>query len=123
MATNALTDKQKEMLFIVGQFLTETGRRFSKSMLQITVMKAEFIDAIHSLGIVGKQSRAIYRNLESLQKGKYIIYDKNSLKISKKGLSEYEKIVKELDHFQAIQGIIRAKKISFKRKLQTKLSY
>ncbi len=119
----AMTDKQKEMLFIVGQFLRETGRRFSKSMLKITVMKAEFIDAIRSLGIVGKQSRAIYRNLESLQKGKYIIYDENSLKISKKGLAEYEKMVKEIDHFQAIQGILRNKKISFKRKLQTKLKY
>jgi len=118
-----LTEKQREMLFIVGQFLHETSRRFSKSMLKVTVMKAEFIDSIRSLGIVSKQGRAIYRNLETLQKGKYILYDKNSLKITKKGCKEYEKIITKIDHFQTIERILHTKKIKFKRKLQTQLKY
>ena len=113
--------KKKEMLFILGQFFKKTNRMFSKSVLDVSVSKAEFIDVILSVGAVAKQKRAIYRNLESLQKGKYIIYDDRKLRFSKKGYNEYVKIKTEHMRMKQIEANIATQSIRFKRKIQAKL--
>ncbi|MBW2965337.1 hypothetical protein KY363_07815 [Candidatus Woesearchaeota archaeon] len=118
----AITGKQKEMLFILGEFLKETNRRFSTTPLKVTISKAEFIDGIREMGVVSKKERAVYRNLEELEKGRYIVYDdKKNLSMTKKGYTEYERIFKEFERMLTITGSIDAVRIRFKRKQQTRL--
>jgi hypothetical protein len=112
---------QKEMLFILGQVLSKTSRRFSKAYLEISIMKAEFIDVIRGIKAVAKKERAIYRNLAQLEKGRYIDYDKRDLRFTKKGFKEYEKIRADLMRFKQIEANIATQKIAFKRKIQAKL--
>jgi hypothetical protein len=117
-----LSGKKKEMLFILGEFLRETNRRFSSSPLKVSVSKAEFIDSIKGMQVVAKQKRAVYRNLESLQNEKSVLYDKDkNLSLSRKGYKEYERIFKEFEALLKISGSIDAAKIRFKRKQQTRL--
>ena len=89
--------------------------------MTVSVSKAEFIDVIRGLSAVAKKGRAIYRNLEALQKERYIIYKNRNLRLSKKGYLEYERIRKDINHMNAISSNIEAKRIKFKRKQQTKL--
>jgi len=114
-----LEGKKKEMLFILGQFLKKTRRRFS--LLKVEVSKAEFIDVIMKLSAVGKSKRAVYKNLADLQKQRYLSYDSRKLKLSKKGLTEYNRILSELKTMNSIQDRIKSGKIMFKRKTQTLL--
>jgi hypothetical protein len=116
-----LTGKKKEMLFTLGQFFRETDRKFAESPLLVSVSKAEFIDIIRGMSAVSKKERAVYKNLEELQKARYIVYDERSLSFSKKGYAEYERIREELEQLNAIASKIESKKIVFKRKIQTKL--
>ena len=87
----------------------------------MSVSKAEFIDVIRGLKAVSIKERAVYRNLENLQKDKYIIYDERKLKMSRKGYNEYERIWKEADLFRKVADSIEASSMKFKRKIQTKL--
>ena len=116
-----LSGKKKEMLFILGQFFSETDRKFSQAPLSVSVSKAEFIDVIKHLSAVSKKERAIYKNLEELQKEKYVIYDDRELLLSRKGFNEYEAILKEITSLNSISSKIEAQRITFKRKVQTKL--
>ncbi|HII71807.1 TPA: hypothetical protein HA265_03570 [Candidatus Woesearchaeota archaeon] len=118
-----LTPKTREMLFILGQFLRETDRRFSSAPLKVSVLKAEFIDVVKGMGAVSKQERAIYRNLESLEKSGYISYADEGLTLTKKGHHEYMKMSGDLERFNLLLGMVKASRIGFKRKTQTKLRY
>ncbi|MBN1544861.1 hypothetical protein JW898_05370 [Candidatus Woesearchaeota archaeon] len=113
--------KKKEMLFILGQFLKETDRKFSETPLLVSISKAEFIDGIREMQIIKKKERAVYRNLEDLEKEKYVVYDNKNLSLSRKGFNEYEKIRQELDALNKVCCNMEAGKIKFKRKTQTKL--
>ncbi len=117
----ALIGKKKEMLFILGEFLRETGRRFSRTPLKVSISKAEFIDAVKGMGAVAKSARAIYRNLELLEKEKYVQYSAGNLRLSRKGYLEYDKLFKDFERMLAISGSIDAARIKFRRKQQTKL--
>lgn len=118
-----LKGTKKEMLFILGQFFQKTNNRFSKFPLDVSVSKAEFIDVIRGMKVVCKSERAIYLNLEMLQKEKYLIYSDRDLKMSRKGFSEYDRIRKEIERFSRISHSVEKGKIKFKRKTQTRLKF
>ena len=121
MAPN-ISKKSEQMLFILGEFLRELNKKFSSNILRIQISKAEFIDIIKKISIVNKQPRAIYKNLEELEKAKYLIYSGRNLKLSRKGIKAYESIRNDIDIYYSIVGILKSGKISFKRKTQSKLS-
>ena len=116
-----LSGKKKEMLYILGQFFKETDKKFAEAPLSVSVSKAEFIDVIMSLTAISKKERAAYKDLESLGKEKYIIYEGRMLMMSKKGFKEYADIIAENKRFNEITQKIEAHRIRFKRKIQTKL--
>jgi len=122
MASNSITSIEREMLFIIGQFFKETDQKFAESPLKVAVSKAEFIDTMMHIGVVSKKERAIYKNLEGLGHNKMITYDEKNLKLTRKGLAEYEKTVKETDRLDDIRDKIKSERIRFKRKIQTKLN-
>lgn len=117
-----ISDISKEVLFVLGEFFKETDRRFSSAPLDVGVTKAEFIDAVRKTGAVKKQERALYKNLEELQRYRLIMYKKDKiLRMSKKGLALYRKMSKDMERLLDMRIRIATKKIKFKRKTQTKL--
>lgn len=121
MGVKGLTCAKKEILFIIGEFFKKTNKRFSKFPLDVSVSKAEFIDVIRGMRAVSKTERALYRNLEMLQKDRLLVYSDRDLKMSKKGFTEYEKIASELERMNLLSSTIEEGKIKFKRKTQTRL--
>lgn len=114
--------KARELLFILCEFMKKADSRFSSAPLKISISKAEFIDEIREMGLVAKQERAIYRNLEELEKGRCILYNKEkSLRISKRGLDQYQKIMADLERFGEIKKTLETKDVGFKRRIQAKL--
>ncbi|MFC1723833.1 hypothetical protein ACFL0V_06860 [Nanoarchaeota archaeon] len=118
-----LTPSTKEMLFILGKVLKATNRRFGKAPLDVSIFKAEFIDILKTLRIIKKQPRSIYKNLESLQKMRFVSYKGKCLSLTKKGHLAYTKMDKELQSLSKFQDKISSSKVSFRRKTQTKLKY
>jgi hypothetical protein len=116
-----LTNVQKEMLFVLGEFFKKTDKQFSAAHLEVSVSKAEFIDVIKGVKVVSKQNRALYRNLESLQKSRYIVYNDRELSFSKKGYAEYDKIRTELMRLKQIEANMATQRLQFKRKIQARL--
>ncbi len=117
-----LKSNRKEMLYILGQFFSKAHSRFAETPLKFSISKAEFIDVIRSLMLVDKKERAIYKNLEELEKHKYLVYDDRNLRLSRKGFDEYERIRKEYDRLAVILQRLESGKIRFKRKIQTKFT-
>jgi hypothetical protein len=114
--------KAGELLFILCEFLKKADSRFSSAPLKISISKAEFIDEIREMGLVAKQERAIYRNLEELEKKRCIVYTKEkALRMGKKGLDQYHKMVADLEHLSAVRKTIESGNFKFKRKIQAKL--
>jgi hypothetical protein len=112
--------KTEQMLFILGRFLSETDRRFKHAPLRISVSKVEFITTIEKLGIVKKKERAVYRNLEILEKKKYIAYKKKNLSLTRKGYNNYKKMADSADWYSKIINELKTKKIlKITRKIQT----
>ncbi len=87
-----LTSVQQFMLYALGTCYAELDERFSNKPVEITMSKVDFIDLIHKAEIVAKKDRAVYKNLESLEKLKLIGYNNKVIKLTTKGKNEYDKI-------------------------------
>lgn len=73
--------------------------------------------------LAGKQARAIYKNLEDLEKQKYISYEHRTLTLTKKGQKLFEKLYKELrPYVNVIHALKQTNPLSYSRKVQTILS-
>jgi len=94
-----ITKKQSFMLFILGQYYKEINRKYRTSFLKVSVSKVEFIDLVKKSGIISKQARAIYKNLEHLEKNKLIEYEHHLLKFTVRGKREFEKINKNIQPY------------------------
>jgi DNA polymerase III sliding clamp (beta) subunit (PCNA family) len=90
--TMKLTSVQQFMLYALGTCYAELDERFSGKPVEITMSKVDFIDLIHKAAIVSKKDRAVYKNLESLEKLKLIAYNNKVIKLTDRGKKEYEKI-------------------------------
>jgi hypothetical protein len=118
-----MLNKQNElMLFILGHFITETNKSFTNTPLELSVSKVDFIDAVMKLGVVSKKERAIYKNLEEIEKNKLALYRNKQLSLTKKGQKEYLKIRKGIDpYLKALDEIKSSKIFGSAVKAQTRL--
>ncbi len=117
-----LNDKNRLMLFILGHFITETNKSFTDKPLALSVSKADFIDAVMNLGVVAKKERAIYKNLEQIQKDKYTLYKNKQLSLTKKGQSAYLQIHGGIKpYLKALEDINASNIFNSATKAQTRL--
>jgi len=58
--------------------------------------KCDFIALARAAGLIEKSERAMYKNLELLQKSKHIEYRNNLLSLTKKGKSSYNRTSKKV---------------------------
>ncbi len=118
-----ITSVQKELLFVLGEYLSRTTTRFSSAPLKVCILKADFIDTAKKLKLLNKSTRAIYKNLQDAQKARLIQYKGDGLCLTKKGHSLYKKLKTDYLKFKKVTKTVEKNKIKFKRKSQTKLVY
>lgn len=114
-----LTKPQKLILYSLGQFYNSINQPWIETPLQLQTSKITFIELLLDSKIVAKQERALYRNLEALEKKKLIAYDNRMIKFTDGGLKELKKIDAEIKQFTSIEKYFSTEKIKIKRSLQT----
>ncbi|HIH24647.1 TPA: hypothetical protein HA251_06460 [Candidatus Woesearchaeota archaeon] len=117
-----LTKVQSFMLYALGTTYDQFSERFNGRPLAIAMNKVDFIDLVHAAKIASKKDRAVYRNLESLEKLKLIAYDNKTLALTKKGIAAYQAIRKEMEPYFYIRDLLRSDDIlKYTAKRQTVL--
>lgn len=85
------TKTQNFMLFTLGKWYEESNKSM-KEPLEVCISKKNFIELVMNAGISEKHERALYKNLESLEKNKLVSYENKKLVLTKKGKSLFEKL-------------------------------
>ena len=69
-----LPKAQRFILYALGRCYSLLNSKFQDKPLSVTVSKGAFIDMLLRAKSVAKQPRALYKNMEDLEKNKYIQY-------------------------------------------------
>jgi hypothetical protein len=80
-----LTHNQQLILYSLGQCSKRLNERFEDKPLEVSVSKVAFIEALDHSGLVVKKARALYKNLETLEKKKLISYKQKQLRFTRRG--------------------------------------
>lgn len=117
----SLTPTHKFILFTLGFWYNETNKKLQEKNLKVSISKSLFIEIIKKSGLVEKQARAIYKNLELLEKIKLIKYDNKTLSLTKKGINEFTKIESEFKPYIKVMKIISERNnLTYSKQLQTR---
>ena len=92
----------KFVLFSLYYYLKQLDHNINK-ILKSSISKVDFIRVLTKNKIVEKTPRSIYKNLESLEKEKYLIYKNHSLSLTRKGLDLSQKIEKGVSRYLKLQ--------------------
>lgn len=112
-----LTKTQRLILFALGKFYVSLNQPLIEKPVQVRTSKIAFIEHLLKSKIVSKQERALYKNLETLENKKLILYENRMIMFTESGLKELEKISKEIEHFIDLEKYFQQEKP--KGKLQT----
>ncbi len=114
------TKKQNYILYALGQWYELANKQMGNKELEIAISKSVFIDLVMKAKIVEKKERALYKNLEQLEKKKLIDYSSKNLALTKKGSKLYGKLNKEiLPYVQLANLLDKSNPLSYTRKAQT----
>jgi len=115
-----MTKVQKFMLYCLGKWYEEANSRIKGKPLQVSVSKVSFIELVQSAEMATKQKRAVYRNLEVLEKKKWVSYDNKELMLTARGKKVFESIKKDVEPYVEAAGKLKAKNpMSYTKKVQT----
>lgn len=108
------------ILFSLGAWFEEANKRIGDKPLQVSISKKTFIELVINAGIAKKQERALYKNLEQLEKKKLISYTNKELELTKKGQKAYTKVKSEIGPYvNVLDKLITKSPTSYTRKVQT----
>jgi len=114
------TRVQNFILFTLGKWFEEANKKIKNKSLKVSISKTTFIDLVKTAKFTKKQERALYKNLEILEKKKLISYENKELELTQKGKTLYEDINKRLKPFFNVFNKLKGKNpISYTRKVQT----
>lgn len=120
MARAKINIKHKIVMYSLGLYNELASKNVPKG-LAVVLPKYVFINFVKDIKIIKKGERALYRNLEFLEKKKCIEYDNHDITLTKKGKALYKSIKQEVRPFIDVAKTIIPKKIISKtRKLQTR---
>ena len=118
-----LSKVHRLMLFTLGSWCHKAEKKFEGRPVEIAITKSVFISALMHAGIAGKKERALYRNLELLERKKLINYKDRCLRLSARGLKMYQRISQNIEPFLHILDVLaRTDPLSYSKKVQTRLS-
>jgi DNA-binding PadR family transcriptional regulator len=115
-----ISKKNRFILFTLGMLYDELNRRLKNRYLRIAISKSVFIRLVQDAHITQKKARALYKNLETLEKQRYIEYRNQNLRMTPKGEKMFVLIRKEQEPYMNLFSILKRKDIGkFSRKSQT----
>ena len=119
-----LSEQQRFMLFVLGNLENKVSRDMQPRMLKVAVSKAAFIEILKKSGIAKTQERALYKNLEGLEKLKVIEYNNKDLFLTEKGKYTFEKTRKALEYYlHVLKSIENEPLIKLTSKAKAKFSF
>jgi hypothetical protein len=113
-----LTKTQRLILHALGQFYQSLNQPLNEKPVKVRTSKITFIELLEQSDIFAKQKRALYKNLETLEKKKLLNYENHLIILTQEGLVELKKLTFELYQFSAIEKYFHDAEKP-KRKLQT----
>lgn len=115
-----ISNKQKFILYTLGKWYAEANEKLKDRPLHVMISKSIFIDVAKKAEMVRKKERALYKNLEFLEKKKLISYSNKNLALTDKGRRAFEELNKELSPYFKVAETLRKKNpLSYSRKAQT----
>lgn len=116
-----LTRTQRQILYALRRFYESINQPLSEKHLSLKTSKIAFIELLLTSGIITKQERALYKNLEFLEQENLIKYDQRKISFTNNGIKILQKIDTEVQQFIAIREFFKEPKKP-KRRLQTTIS-
>ncbi|MBI2103299.1 hypothetical protein HYT55_05635 [Candidatus Woesearchaeota archaeon] len=113
-----LTKTQRQILFALGEFYAQLNQPLEEKPLQLRTSKVVFITFLLHSRIVTKRERALYKNLEMLEKKGLIKYENRMIRFTEDGLLILKKINKEFEEILRIKHFFSEKKL-LKKEFQT----
>ncbi|MBS3168862.1 hypothetical protein J4210_00095 [Candidatus Woesearchaeota archaeon] len=113
-----VTKAQRQILFALGEFYKQLNQPLEAKPVQLRTSKVVFITFLLHSGIVAKQERALYKNLEMLEQKRLITYENRMIRFTNAGIFILKKIDKEIEEFLKIKQFF-SEKLSLKKEFQT----
>ena len=114
------TKKQNYILYALGQWYEQANKQVADKELEVSISKSIFIDLVMKAKIVEKKERALYKNLEALEKLKLIDYKSKNLSLTKKGGKLYARLNNEIKPYVQLNNLLdKTNPLSYTRKAQT----
>ena len=109
------------MLYSLGRWYVEANKKLKKKSLMVRVSKGDFIKLVMNSGIVTKKQRALYKNLERLEKDKFVSYKNKTLILTDIGKDYFKKINKEINSYLKVHKTLNKRSLfKYSDKIQTK---
>lgn len=113
-----LTPPEKLILHSLGQFYISLNQPLIEKPVRARTSKIAFIELLLKSNLLSRHERTLYRNLEWLEKKRLLKYENMMIRLTEKGLKEFEKVQREIKPFTDIEQYFR-QGIKSPRKLQT----
>lgn len=111
-----LGNKHRFILFALYKYLEEANKKL-KGPLKTSVSKIVFIELLKKSKIADKSQRALYKNLEILEKKKLIRYKNKFLMPTNRGMKYFKEMNKQFAPYFHMAKLIK-KAPQFSRKSQ-----
>lgn len=112
-----LTTTQKLILHSLGHFYQSINQPLIEKPLKLQTSKIVFIELLLKSKILSKQERAVYKNLETLEKKRMIEYERRMIRFTDRGLKHLHQIDQEIKPFIEVGRYFQSAKPL--RKMQT----
>lgn len=113
-----LSSTQKKILYSLGQCYQKLNQPYQDKPFKVFISKIAFIELIQQADFIKKQDRALYKNLELLEKKKLIEYSEKKTKLTARGQRLFNQIEKEIKPYNLIKDFWH-QNIKTERQLQT----
>lgn len=99
----SLTKTQQRILYSLGQCYKKLNQPYQNKPLTVLISKIAFIELLKQADFIKKQERALYKNLELLEKKKLLAYKEKKIKLTQRGQRTFNRIEKEIKPFVEIR--------------------
>lgn len=113
-----ITQTQRLILYALGHFYHSINQPLVDKPVTLQTSKITFIEHLLNSGILAKHERALYKNLETLEKAGLIGYDNRMIQLTEEGLKLLSQINAEISQCRAMHDYFEQAALP-KRKLQT----
>jgi predicted methyltransferase len=113
------TKVQNYILFALGKWFDEANKKIKGKTLAVSISKVRFIELMKKAKFAEKQERALYKNLEILEKKKLVSYKNKELELTDKGRKLFKKIEEGIIPYFKVIKTLKKDPISYTRRLQT----